>query len=108
VSSDVYYPLAWLSIVVGLVPAIWFVLTYKPRRILLPEQIDASGWILGFVGLWLAFAAQLLIGVHVPSVASFAVSFTARAWFDALVIMRAIRFRQFRAGQGSEADHSRT
>jgi hypothetical protein len=98
VSDQTYYAVLWIVIAGGLVPAVYFLTTWRPARRWSPLQLDAGGWVAVVAALYLLAAIRVVLGHYsVPSsrwqaIASFAVGFA----IDGVIWLRALRWRSFR------------
>lgn len=87
----------------GIVPAVFFLVTWRPRARFSARQLDAGGWVGVVLALYLLAAFRALAGHYrLPTSAPEAVvALAIGAGIDALLWVRLVRWSRFRR----EPDH---
>lgn len=104
--ADWYRLGLWAVIVGGLVPAGYFLATYRPRRRFAPAQLDAAGWVQVVVLLYLLGAYNAATGQReVPARPEGAFSLLVGAAIDGLLLLRAVVWWRVRRSWGPARHH---
>jgi hypothetical protein len=95
-----YWPLLWIVLAGGLIPAAWFTWTWRPRRRWSPRQLDAGGWVHVILALYLLSAFRLATGQSkLPdSVPEALFGLVIGAGIDVVLWVRVTRWLEFRRG----------
>lgn len=103
-NRTLYLTILWVLIVAGLVPALYFLWSWRPRRRWSATQLDAGGWVAIIAGLYLLAAFRAATGGYSQprTIGQEIATFTLGAGIDAVLWLRVIRWRSFRRG---ELDH---
>lgn len=93
-----YWPLLWLVLVGGLVPAGYFLSTWRPSKLLRPgvRELDAGGWVWAIFLLYLSSAARAVVGHPTPTLAPALIGLAIGVMVDALLVLRAMHWRRLR------------
>lgn len=92
-----YFGLLWVLLVIGIVPAFYFVGTFRPRRHGLPASVDVAGLGAVVLLLYLRQVTLLAIGAVAPSSVEAKVSgIVFGVAIDALLWLRAARWWKVR------------
>lgn len=94
--SSWYFPVLWATIIGGLVPGVYFAVTFRPRWRRLVAGIDAGGLAIVVVLLYLRSAAAVLSGVAQPDLGTAAINLSFALVVDALLWIRAVVWWQMR------------
>lgn len=93
----VYFPLLWLVLVGGLVPGLFFAVTFWPRRSRLHDAIDVAGLVVLVIVLYAWSALTIVLGTPRPtSTVSAVFGLVLGAAIDAALWVRAIRWWRLR------------
>lgn len=96
--STWYWPALALVIAGGILPAVYFLWTWRPSKALSSSAIDAGGWVAVVLALYLLAALRGLFGQYrLPeTVLEGVLGLLIGAGIDAVLWLRVIRWRAFR------------
>lgn len=96
--SSWYWPALAAIIAAGILPAVYFLWTWRPSRALATSSIDAGGWVAVVLALYLLAALRGLFGQYrLPDTVLEAVlGLLVGAGIDGVLWLRVIRWRAFR------------
>lgn len=87
----------WLVVLGGLVPSLYFISTYRPRRRLAARQLDAGGWVFIIAALYALQTWRLSMGsVAVPRWPEGLGVLVIGAAIDGLLWLRVLVWRRVR------------
>lgn len=92
-----YFPLLWIVIVGGIVPGLFFAVTFWPRRSRLNDAIDVAGLVVVVLALYLWSAMTMIGGAKEPtSTLAAVVGLVLGAAIDVTLWVRAVRWWRVR------------
>lgn len=96
-SGSVYYPIWWAVVLGGLIPAAYFMWTYRPQHRFSARQLDAGGWVPIIAALYLLSVVNTLLGRNEPPESAIAgsIALSIGAGIDAMLWLRVARWRSF-------------
>lgn len=91
-----YFPILWATMIGGLIPGGYFIVTFRPRLSRLGDGVDAGGWAIVIMLLYVRSVIMLLLGARIPEVGAGVVNVAFGAAVDALLWLRAVRWHRLR------------
>lgn len=109
-SGSWYWPLLVAVLAGGLVPAGYFLLTWRPRRLLSTSSLDAGAWVMVLFALYALAAYRLAIGHSaLPESSAAAIpGLVVGAFLDVVLWLRALRWHRFRGSAGADPPQRRS
>lgn len=61
-----WWPAYWAMLISGIIPALYFLLTWRPSRLWRLRELDTGGWVFGILLLYLSAAVRTLLSAAPP------------------------------------------
>lgn len=90
-----YFSVVWAEVLGGLIPALLFLATYRPRAWVRQAQVDQIGWVLGYIFFYSYTLVGLALGAKDPRTA-IAILSVGRVLVDAFLWNRFFYHRRVR------------